>query len=658
VSSVHYQRQPIFSVASFLLSLTLAANLNISSPAMANSNAQDNHEGEAPSVPPSTDEKQSEDKDQNTDKDNPRRNHKISFEGAPDDLIPKFKILAETDNKKNYFPTRTALRRAAQKDASSFRGALHAAGYYAATVDFRIKDISPETDLTDIKDQSNNPKRNSKYELIFEVKPERAFQATEHKITYNDNFTDNRPVSFEAFDLKTSSAADGASLQANQQNFLTKLWDNGYPRAKIIGRRAEANFSDTSAVIIYEFISGPRAMFGDAIIKGIDRTKDDYIRKLTTWDPGALYEKSKTLTYRERLSATNLFSNINVVPGTTQDDGTTPILVDLAERKHRTIGAGLGFSTSEGPGVRVYFENRNLFKRAERFRIDLEVSQINQSTAFILEKPLLSLPGSVFLQGQFANATTDAFNARTVDLAAGVAKQWFEGKLETRGGLALETSQITPANGDPEERTFFASLPLSATWNNEDDILNPVKGVRASLVVTPYTGTATFTQFDARARTRFGFGQQKKLITAFQTRIAGTLGSSFETLPVNKRFFSGGGGSVRGYGFQLVGPVTPEFDDEGQVIDLIPIGGRSLIEAATELRYSVTQNIQVATFLDTGSVSDTALPDFSNPFFLGTGIGVRYLTPVGPLRVDLAIPLNQREGDNSFQFLISLGQAF
>lgn len=569
--------------------------------------------------------------------------HSVVYEGVPDGLVSKLKIIAKLEDKDRTFPTLAALRRTGRVDSQSFKDALKAAGYYGAKVDFNVEQPEDGEPI-----------------VTFTVESGPAFQAIDHRVTYQQERASVRPDSFEALEIKLSSLADGATLQSNQLKFLNGLWENGFPAARIVGRYAEADFEAGTTSVTYEFDSGAEAIFGDAVVTGVDRTKEDYIRKLITWDTGSVYEKSKTLTFRDQLASSNLFESIDVAPGPTQEDGTTPILVGLTERKHRTIGAGVSFSTSEGPGVRVFYENRNLFKRAERFRIDLQLSQIEQSARFLLEKPLVSLPGSVFLQGSFVNETTDAFDARTVDLAGGVSKFWFDRKLETRGGVAVETSNILPANGDPEERTFFASLPLAVTWNNEDDFLNPTKGVRASFVVTPYTGSETFTQFEANARTRIAFGKDKKFITAFKGRLGATLGNDVLSLPINKRFFSGGGGSVRGFGFQLVGNSGESVLDTetGEIIDFIPAGGRSVIEGAVETRYAVTKAIQVAAFVDAGSISDSALPDFNEEFFIGVGGGVRYLTPVGPLRVDIALPLNRREFDNSFQFLISLGQAF
>ncbi len=574
--------------------------------------------------------------------------HTVNYEGVPNGLAPKFKLVASLDDKDRVFPTTISLRRAANSDATEFRRLLTAAGYYASTVDFRIDN------------------RGDKPKVTFSVDPGPLFSISEHRIAYQQRRETGRPTTFADLKLAPTNTADGASLKANQDSFLSGLWNAGYPGASITGRRAEAQISTGTATAIYTFNSGPRAFFGEPDISGLDRVKESFVRKLTNWEPGTVYQKSKILDYRDRLSETNLFSAIDVQPGTTAPDGETPVLVSVEERKHRTIGAGVTFSTSEGPGVRVFFENRNVFRNAERARVDIEVSQIEQSIGGILEKPLVTLPGTAFVTGQFANQTTDAFDARTFEINGGVSKFWLDRRLETRGGIGFEATRVIPADEAPRETNTFFKLPLSAIWDNEDSFLNPTKGVRASLTVEPNIGTQTFTRIEANVRTRFTFGAEDSFITAFRGRVGATMGIDLATLPRNRRFFSGGGGSIRGWGFQLAGPieevVNPNFDPENDNPDgefnIVPIGGRSVAESGFEARYEAFENIQIAAFIDAGTVFDTTLPDFSERFFFGVGGGIRYLSPIGPLRVDLAFPMNKRPSDSPVQFLISLGQAF
>lgn len=555
----------------------------------------------------------------------------VRITGAPSDLVEKLDLVSDLKKGLREYPTRAALQRAAERDTEVIRNALSAAGYYAATVDISLTG-NTNSDLTDV---------------IFTIDPGPAFTVTEYEVLYADTF-EGRPTSLTQAGVRETGSADGASLRLRQLEFLNHLLENGYPNAKIVSRRAIANFETGTTSAVFVFETGPKARFGDITFEGLDKTKASYLRRLSTWETGEEFDQSKLRTYRDRLAATGLFSTIDPIVGQHDAEGLAPVTVELAERKRRTIGGGASYSTDEGLGGRLFFENRNLFGRGENLRIEGKGSELEQSLNFNAARPLPRLPGELFANVEFLNETTDAFDARTLGVAGGISRNWLEDRLETRAALALETSNVR-AEGEEEQQTYFVSTPLSALWNSEDDILNPAKGVQAALTITPYTGSDTFVQSTLSVRSRVHFGSNDRFTIAGRTLLGATLGDSLLDLPRNKRYFAGGGGSVRGFGFQEVGPL----DDQNN-----PLGGRSLIEAAVEARAKVSQNIQLAAFVDTGSVSTSALPNFTDEFFIGYGGGVRYFTPIGPIRLDAAFPLDQREADRSFQIYIALGQSF
>ena len=558
--------------------------------------------------------------------------YSVEFKGAPDGLeetLAKVSVLARGDRS---LPTAAAIRRLAREDVKTLKNALTAAGYYGANVSFSLQLGEGDEDKL----------------VTFAIEPGPAFEVTTYKIVYSDEGDAKRPASLEALDIKADGSAEGARLQALQQQAMTALWDRGYPAAKMTARRADADLDAGTATAVFTFESGPRATFGDVEIDGALRTEPDFLRKLRTWEEGEEFERSKLVTYRDRLAATGLFGSIDVAPGAPDPaTGAAPVIVTVDERKRRTIGAGLSYSTSEGPGGRLFFEYRNLFGAGETARVELEGNAVEQALQFDVRKPLPELPGEIFGQLGFTNETTDAFDARSVDIGAGLTKRWLDDRLETRGGVAFETSKIR--QDDIEERTYFFSVPLSAVWNTEDDPLFLSRGERVALAVTPYTGSDTFTRAEFTARSRVNFGGGDQFTVAGRTRIGATFGSSLAGLPLNKRLYAGGGSSVRGFDFQAAGPLDADND---------PIGGRSVVEAAIEARAKVTKNIQLAAFADAGNVDSNSLPDFTGNYFVGVGGGVRYFTAIGPIRADFAIPLDKRESDSDFQLYISLGQPF
>ncbi|MEL6369562.1 MAG: BamA/TamA family outer membrane protein [Pseudomonadota bacterium] len=558
-------------------------------------------------------------------------NYRVVFQGAPKDELAKLKLVSELAQEKRPYPTNIAIRLAGRRDQQTISDALSAAGYFANSVTFVLR----------VEEGAE------KAEAIFEIDPQAKFEIANHRIVYNDTISAERPMSFDAVGLEVTPAADGTSLRTNHEQFLSSLWAQGFPGAQLISRRVEADFDALSADAVYEFESGPLAKFGPITFEGADRTKPNYMEALIPWEQGEIYDRGNVIAYRDTLSATGLFSTVDVETGTVDPDGSLPILVELDERKRRTFGVGASFSTVEGPGGRLFFEYRNLFGGGEKARVDLAASLIEQSLLFSINKPLPLLPGSIFADAGFVNQTTDAFDAQNIGASAGVAKEWFKGRLETRAGLAFDASRITV--DDETENTFFFSLPLTAIWDTEDDPLSLTKGARATLSLTPFTGFDTFTRAEFNARSRYNFGNDDRFTLAGRIRLGGTFGTSLDDLPANRRYFSGGGSSVRGFEFQAVGPRDEDFD---------PIGGRSVIEGALEARSRVFGPVQIAAFADAGSVSAQSSPDFSGDFQIGVGGGVRYISPIGPLRVDFAVPVERREGDAAWQLYISLGQPF
>ncbi|MEM9494816.1 MAG: BamA/TamA family outer membrane protein [Pseudomonadota bacterium] len=558
-------------------------------------------------------------------------NPAVEFEGAPAGLEKTLRLVSRIASTDSTHPTRTALARAAKSDAAALTDALKSAGYYNARAAYRLEAA---------KDGGERRK------VIFDLTPGEKFTVIAYDIVYEDDAFE-RPTTLTAAGLAADGDAAGAAIRDIQLAFLAHLWESGFPAAEIVERHVAADFDAATARAILTFKSGPKALFGDAVLSGDLRTKPAYLRKLTTWQKGEEFDRSKILTYRDRLAATGLFSSVNVAPGAPQENGEAPVLVTLEERKRRTIGAGLSYSTAQGPGARIFFENRNIFRRGENLRIELRGSELEQAVNFDIARPMPTLPGELFGAFTFRNQTTDAFDARSVGASGGVAKRWLDDRLETRASLAFETSKIKQ-NGT-EERTNFLFLPLSVVWDNEDDALDPRKGVRASWTVTPYTGSDTFVQSQASARARVLFGKDDRFTLAGRVAAGATFAESLSGLPLNRRYFSGGGGSVRGFAFQEAGPL----DEDGD-----PVGGRSLLEGSIEARADVTRALQAAAFIDAGSVSDNALPSFSNDYFVSVGAGVRYKTPIGPIRADVAFPLNPRESDRSWQLLIAIGQPF
>jgi len=191
------------------------------------------------------------------------------------------------------------------------------------------------------------------------------------------------------------------------------------------------------------------------------------------------------------------------------------------------------------------------------------------------------------------------------------------------------------------------------TRSTADNPLNPTRGTVVDLSATPYAGFAndpiSFLRMSAGGSAYYSLDKGSRFILAGRTRVGSIVGEKTDVLPADKRFYAGGGGSVRGYGYQKVGPLDSDGD---------PTGGRSLFDLGAELRIRVTETIGVVPFIDGGMVTEESYPSFDEPLLWAGGLGLRYYTGFGPLRLDVAFPINGRKEDDLFQFYVSFGQAF
>ncbi len=444
----------------------------------------------------------------------------------------------------------------------------------------------------------------------------------------------------------------------------------------------EADFSTGTAKAVFPIRSGPLSLYGDVRVVGNERVDASFLRKLATFEEGAIYSRADIDAYREAIADTGLFREVQVAPAPPGPGGITEVLVEVTERPPRTLQAGASYGTDVGPGVTASWEHRNVFGGAERAYVRAAAAQPQQTLEGVFSKPLASIQGSWSLSALAQNTNVEGFEAQSVTLGASVDKFWLDRNLQTIAGVRYQYADITDTGGAgvrppagepiPENlgRTFSSvSVPLAVLWNNETDELNPTDGWRARLLVEPFFFDTQFNQVELGGATRFGVGERTDLIgkgtyLAGRFLLGATYGADRADIPATERYFAGGGGSIRGYGFLEVGPLnvverdgalvyrdgTPfafQVNDEGVVTDdpiitVGPIGGASIAEANLELRQRVTDTIQIAAFVDGGTVFESQTPDFSGDFFVGAGLGVRYFTPVGPLRLDVALPLNRR----------------
>ncbi|MDX1402726.1 MAG: autotransporter assembly complex family protein, partial [Kiloniellales bacterium] len=442
-------------------------------------------------------------------------------------------------------------------------------------------------------------------------------------------------------------------VNSSRETLLRLLAENARPLAALKDQEALVDHARKVMMVTLEIDPGPHVHFGPLTLQGLESVEPDYIMRALNWPRGEPFDRTRIQQLRRRLSDMNLFDTIRVELATQPDEnGELPATMTLLERKHKSIGFGASFSSDEGFGGEVFWEHRNLLGKGERLRTSLNGTEIRQSAIADYEKPnYLVLDQSLLLRGELRHQDSDAFREKTIEGFVGLRREFDElwsGSL----GLRPEITRVDDNESD-EESYLGLGLPVTATRDSSDNLLDPRDGTRLTLGLTPnvgeFSGPVAFLSSEARASAYWTPLESDVLTFAGRTRIASIVGEETEDIPAHRRIYSGGGGSIRGYEFQSVGPLAQNNDPEG---------GRSALELGLEARFRFQETYGVVPFIEGGTAYDENFPDFEQTIRWAAGIGLRYYTVAGPLRFDIAFPINPRRTDENFEFYISFGQAF
>lgn len=567
----------------------------------------------------------------------PKVDYAVRFEGVSDpallSLLEGSSILVRLRDKPP--PSIAGLDRRAEEDLAKLRAALNSEGYYDGTVDY------------DIKEDETPPL------VVFEVDPGTRYLLGAYEVSYLDGVPEAPPeADLEQLGLELGAPARGPAIADAGKSLIRILKTRGYPFPKIEDRKAFINRETQRLTVELKVRSGPLARFGPTSLEGPRDVEESYIRGFVTWEEGEPYNIEEVEETANDLRASGLFESAVVQPAESLDsDGELPMTIEVLERDHRSIGFGVAYSTDKGPGGSAFWEHRNLLNSGEKFRASIEANQLEQELNLDFRKPrFLDPEQDLLVNFALANRDTDAFKEQSILGFAGLERVFFD-KWTVTGGGSLEFDRVEDSDGRRDFLIF--GLPSTASRDASNDLLNPTEGWRLKLAVTPAAVTIdeTFPYLatELRGTTYYAVDAEERFVLAGRTRLGSILGVSRDQFPASKRFYAGGGGSIRGYEFQSVGPL----DENGD-----PLGGLSVVELGAELRIRMTDTIGLVPFVEGGTVFDDPIPDFSEDLRFAAGLGLRYFTGIGPLRLDIAFPLNPRDRDDAFQFYISLGQAF
>ena len=465
----------------------------------------------------------------------------------------------------------------------------------------------------------------------------------------------------KAFTVNSGDPVNAQDVIAAGSALKTALGEQGYAEAKIGDQDIEINHQTHLATLTLPVTPGPVARFGTISVSGKPPFSARHVQTIARFKPGQTFRQSKVDDLRRALIATTLVSSADIQLVPIDEGRTVNVAVKLEPAPSHTIAGELGYGTGQGARIEASWTDRNFFNPEGALTLRGVIGTSEQLAGVAFRRSNFLRRDQVLnLSASASHQKFDAYEARTVQLAANIERQsnfiWQKKWTWTYGTELLATDEqgvFSPA-GLKDTRTFFiAALPLGAGYDGSDSLLDPTRGFRLSGRLSPelsaHGGSFAYAraQIDASAYRPV----TDRVVVAGRIRLGTIVGASAFDIAPSRRFYSGGGGSVRGYGYQQLGPKDMDGD---------PIGGRGLAEFGLEARIRLKQfggNFGVVPFFDGGSLTEKALPDFRNWRF-AAGLGVRYYSSFGPIRIDVGVPLNRQKGDGPVAVTVSLGQAF
>ncbi|CAM3181003.1 Bacterial surface antigen (D15) domain-containing protein [Sphingomonas antarctica] len=532
------------------------------------------------------------------------------------------------------------VERRAKDDAELMRSILRSEGYYDALV---TTEVTPEDD---------------RLQVTINVQPGAPYKFADVTVTGLGQAQAAR----DSFPVDAGDAVDAQTVITGQSSLRAELMRTGYPFATVADPDVTVDHATTLGTLDLPVDTGPRAVYGNIIVTG---TKPPFGAKHTAviarFKPGQVYNQAQVDDLRRALISTGIVGAVRVEPVKTAIPGVVDIRTNLEPAPLRTLAGEIGYGTGEGFRIEASWQHRNLIEPEGALTFRGVAGTKEQLLGANLRMNNFQARDRVLNARVLASHTMyDAYDARTFEVGGSIERQTniiFQKRWTwSLGGevLASDEKDYVAVLGREARRTYLiAALPAQLGYDGTDDLLDPRTGFRLNGRLSPEASlrgkvfTYVKTQVDASYYQPFG----KTVVLAGRIRLGGTVGAGRDNIAPSRLFYAGGGGSVRGYGYQLIGPRDPTGS---------PIGGRSVAEFGLEARVRLPVfggNFGIVPFLDGGQIYASSYPKFSDLQY-GAGLGVRYYSLFGPIRVDVGTPLNRRAGDPRVAVYVSIGQAF
>jgi translocation and assembly module TamA len=537
-------------------------------------------------------------------------------------------------------------RRRARSAMESAEALLRSEGYYQPV-------------LEDIVEGEETPV------AIVSVVPGPRFALTAPNVNWVAPEPDREIAGAVITDIGLTAGEPGRAVDviAAEGRLVAGLVRNGYADARAEPRRVVVDHAALTVNPTFNIASGQLVKLDGVRLETRGPTNPDWVAGLAPWSEGDVYDPEDVAELERRLLETGVYDGVGVALAPTDQtnaDGHRPVIVTLTDRPRRILEAGATFSTADGSGLDVRWTWHNRFHRADTLVWEARIADVDSRLGADLSLPHWRSPGQTLkLSAALVNEDTDAYERAALTLSADLQQRL--GKTSwVSYGVGFDAGHYNENRFDP-----LTQLPISFDrdlyiltgrggfyLDRSNDPLDPTTGWRLTASAQPTVvggeDTVLFLRAETQATAYLPLQENGKTVLAGRVRLGSILGGEELTVPSDRLFYSGGGGSVRGYEYQGVGPRLP---------DNTPRGGLSLFETSIEIRRDVWRNFQAVAFLDAGAIGFQETPNFNNLRY-GAGVGVRYKLPFGPIRADIAFPLERRDGDADFQIYVSIGQAF
>ena len=461
--------------------------------------------------------------------------------------------------------------------------------------------------------------------------------------------------------------ARSSAILAAESRITGFYRDRGYAFARIADKDVVADHARRIVDVDFYVATGNLATFGPVTVSGTEQLKKSFVVDRVRIVPGETFSQKKVADTRRALLKYDAISGVRIIEGDKPDaDGSVPVSIEVTERKPRYIGFGAKYATTDGASINGYWGHRNLFGGAETLRLDAQLSWYGnvpdavpdadpfgyRFSASFTKPGIITTADDFLSEAAVLREVTDAYVREAITFQGSI-RHTFSEQLQLSGGIDLETSKVQDSYGTNDYN--IAGIPISLNYDTTDNALDPTKGIRFAGTAEPFVQLGDSGAGPAMLKGQFSayqaLDEEARYVLAGRLAAGSILGAGLLDVPPQRRFYVGGGGTLRGFNYQSQSP----HNEEGDIV-----GGLSYVAASAEARIKITDTIGIVPFIDIGAASAANTPQFSD-LGIGAGLGLRYYTPIGPVRLDVAVPVANADtasGQAGYGVYLSLGQAF